>query len=227
VKTPFRPNLRLLALATAGLLWLNGGWAQPSGGWHWYEAKPPEPPKWSLELKYGDFEPELEEFETFYGDDTSDHTAIALGYKLLRAVEVGFEYGRMRNVGVGELPINGGTGGEVEFTVNPAHMYLLIRGIWGEDQLAVPYIGGGLTRVAYEQSIPNQPSIKGTADGRHRRYGLQFLLDRTDVSLASEMESDYGTNNTYLFIEKHNYTADVDGVELGGDTLFIGLLFEF
>jgi hypothetical protein len=227
VKKSYIPTLKLLLLAAAGLLWLNSGWAQPVGGWHWYETKPPEPPKWSLELKYGDFEPALEEFETFYGEKESKHTAIAVAYKLLRAVEIGFEYGRMRNVGVGELPINGGTGGEVEFTVNPAHMYLLIRGIWGEDQIAVPYVGGGITQVAYKQSILNQPEVKGKADGKHRRYGLQFLLDSTDISLASEMETEYGTNNTYLFIEKHHYEADVDGIELGGDTVFIGLLFEF
>ncbi|MBN1379861.1 MAG: hypothetical protein JXA04_11580 [Gammaproteobacteria bacterium] len=227
-KTSYRQySISKLLFTAMCLLWLTGGWAQSGSGWRWYQPREPEAPKWSLELKYGDFEPELEDFKTFYGEETTNHKAIAVGYKLLRAVEIGVEYGQMHNVGVGDLPLNGGTGGEVDFTVNPAHAYLLLRGIWGEDQTCVPYYGGGITRVAYQQKIPNQPSRSGNAEGKHRRYGLQFLLDHSDISLASEMETDYGTNNTYLFIEKHHYEADVEGIELGGETVFVGLLFEF
>ena len=219
-------NVKLL-LAASTLLWLGTAAALPSGGWRWYEKKPPEPPHWSLELKYGNFKPELEEFKTFYGSDTTKHAAVGVAYKVLRTVEVGVEYGRMRNVGVGELPLNGTTGGNVTLTVNPMHAYVVLRGIWGEDQIGVPYIGGGVTRVSYKQSIENQPSRSGTADGNHWRYGLQFLLDRADPSLASEMRNDYGTSHTYLYIEKQHYEAKVDDIELGGDTTFIGLLFEF
>lgn len=203
------------------------GVTQQANAQQWYRTKPPDPPKWSLELKSGDFEPELEDFRTFYGSDTSKHSAIAIGYKLLRTVDVGIEYGRMRNTGVGQLPLNGGTGGEVTFTMEPVHAYILLRGIWGEDQIGVPYIGGGVTRVSYKEDILNQPSRKGTVDGSHYRYGLQLLLDRGDTSLAREMQSDYGTDNTYLYIEKQHFEAEVDGVQLGGDTTFIGILFEF
>ena len=215
-----------LIISITLLFWTSGLSAQNAEGWRWNQTKEPKPPKWSLEFKYGEFEAELEDFERFYGD-SDHHPAIAFGYKLLRTVEIGLEYGQIRAKGVGELPINGSTGGEVTLTLKPTHLYLLLRGIWGEDQICVPYIGGGYTEVSYEQDVSNQPSSKGKADGNHIRYGLQFLLDRADVALAREMQSEYGTNNTYLFIEKQSFDADIEGIELGGDTLFIGFLFEF
>ncbi len=226
IYTTKRFRYKQLIVGAALWLWVCSGLAQSGNSWQWYQRKEPAPPKWSLELKYGEFEAELEDFDRFYGDD-NNHTAIAVAYKLLRAVEVGLEYGQVQARGVGNLPINGGTGGEVTFTLKPTHLYLLIRGIWGEDQIGVPYIGGGITEVNYEQEILNQPSRSGKAKGSHTRYGLQFLLDGTDTSLAREMQSDYSVNNTYLFIEKQSFDADVDGIELGGETVFVGFLFEF
>jgi hypothetical protein len=36
-----------------------------------------------------------------------------------------------------------------------------------------------------------------------------------------------GINNTYLILEVKKFSADVEGIELGGESAMIGLLFEF
>lgn len=195
--------------------------------WRYSKPSAPKSPDWALELKAGSFEPDLGEWKEFYNDDETGYTAFSVGYKLLRTVEFGVELGQMDDSGVGQLPISGGTGGEVDYRLRTAHAYLLLRGIFGEDQVGVPYAGVGTGKAFYRQEVANQPSRSGDTDSEYWRYGLQFLLDSADEPLAAESDRDFGVSNTYLFIEKHDFSAEVDGVELGGDTLFIGLLFEF
>lgn len=194
----------------------------------WRSAPPPQAvePRWALELKQGDFKPSLPDWAAFYGEEETRHRALAFGYKPLRALEVGLEVGQMHDVGVGELPLGGGTGGEVDYRLRPVHAYLLLRLVFGEDQGAVPYVGAGVTRAYYRQRPEGEAARKGEADGRMRRYGLQLLLDPVDEPLAREAGRG-GLKNSYLFVERHRFDAEVDGIDLGGETTFIGLLFEF
>lgn len=190
-----------------------------------YDTSPSPPPRWAAELKAGSFDSDLDEWDRFYDDD--DIFALALGYKPWRMVEIGLEMGQISTSGAGQLPITGDIGGEVDFRLRPAHLYLLWRGVYSENQTFVPYAGGGATRVFYRQSVPNQPSREGDVDGSHWRAGIQLLLDRVDEPLADEGDRNMGINNTYLFIEKQSFSADIDGVDLGGETTFIGILVEF
>lgn len=212
----------------------SSAFAQSNGSWRW-RAEPPKatPPKWSFEIKYGQFEPDEVAFQAFYGEDFTEQSAISLGYKLLRTVDFGIETGYMRNRGQGQLPLNAAAGlnplsaNVVTWRTNPRHVYLVLRGVFGEDQIGVPYIGGGITEMGYEIEVDNQPTIKGTAEGSHQRIGLQFLLDRADPGAASSFKRDYNVKNTYFYIEKLEIDATVDGVQLGGETTFLGFLFEF
>ncbi|HEX5057534.1 MAG TPA: MXAN_2562 family outer membrane beta-barrel protein [Gammaproteobacteria bacterium] len=180
---------------------------------------------WSAEVRTGRFEPELEEWATYYGDTKADVLGLSLAWKFLRQVEVGLAIDYIEDKGVGTLP-NGAFGGEVDFHMYPAHLYVMLRGVFFENQWVVPYAGGGLSRVYYRQEIDNQSSVRGHADGDHTRYGLQFLLDGIDPGNAAGFEEE-GVENTYLFIEKLSYSAELQGVELGGDSTMFGLLFEF
>jgi hypothetical protein len=184
------------------------------------------PPHWSLEIRAGHFEPDLKEWETFYGDSKADVLGLSLGWKLLRQVEVGLTVDDIEDTGVGKLPLNGTLGGQVNFHMYPAQLYVLLRGVFFENQWVVPYVGGGISRVYYHEEIDNQGSVRGHTDGDHTRYGLQFLLDSIDKGNAAGFEEE-GVENTYLFVEKLSFSADLEGVELGGESTMFGLLFEF
>lgn len=185
-----------------------------------------QPPRWSLEIRTGELEPELEEWAQFYGDDHADQLGFALAYKVLPYVDVGLAVDHVHDKGVGNLPLNGMPGGEVEFHLYPAHLYVMLRGAFFENQWIVPYAGGGITRAYYRQAIDNQPSVRGKTDGDHSRAGLQILLDWLDEGNAAGFEEE-SVENTYLFVERLSFSVEVDGIELGGDSVVFGLAFEF
>jgi hypothetical protein len=191
-----------------------------------YPVGPAARPYWTLEIKGGHFEPELEEWETFYGDDRTDQAGLLAGYKFLRQVEVGLAIDSIKDKGVGFLPINDQLGGEVDFELYPAHLYVLWRGVFFEEQWVVPYVGGGATRVYYRQAVENQATVRGKVNGDHVRAGLQFLLDWIDTGSASGFEEE-GVDNTYLTVEALSFSAEIAGIELGGESAMIGLAFEF
>lgn len=186
-----------------------------------------EPPHWSMEIKGGDFEPDLDDWQRFFGDETANQLGVAVGYKLKRWLEVGLEADYIRDKGVGLLPLNNTTGGSVTYNLFPAHVYVLVRGIFHENQRFVPYVGGGFTRAFYRQKIHNQASRRGDTDGEHVRAGLQILLDWVDPDGAASFANELGVNNTYLTLEVQKFSAEIDGVELGGESAMIGFLFEF
>lgn len=188
---------------------------------------PPQPPRWSLQIKGGDFEPDLDEWQTFFGEETADEIGMAFAYKLKRWLEVGVAVDYIRDKGTGRLPLNDGVGGSVTYNLFPVHAYVLLRGIFHENQRIVPYIGGGFTRAYYRQKIDNQASRRGDADGEHTRAGLQILLDWVDRDGASGLQSEAGINNTYLILEVRKFSAELEDIELGGESAMIGLLFEF
>jgi hypothetical protein len=183
-------------------------------------------PDWRLEIKGGDFEPELEEWARFYGKDHTDQAGISVAYKFLPQVEVGLEVDYIHDKGVGTLPQSGNLGGEVDSQLYPAHLYVLLRGIFFENQWVVPYVGGGATRVYYRQDIDNQASVRGKVNGDHVRAGLQILLDWFDSGSAAGFEEE-GVENTYLTVEAVSFSAELDGIELGGESMMFGLAFEF
>jgi hypothetical protein len=68
--------------------------------------------------------------------------------------------------------------------------------------------------------------VRGKVDGKHVRFGLQILLDVLDEGNAAGFE-DENVENTYLVIEALRFSAEIDGIELGGDSMQLGLIFEF
>lgn len=185
-------------------------------------------PAWSLETKGGRFTPDLAQWSDYYGSDYTEHLAFSLSWKLLRMLEVGMEGQRMRAVGVGVLPLNGVSGERVAYQLYPLQIGATFRAIFHEEQLVVPYLGGGWARVYYDIEIAGQDDTKGSVDGQFLRAGLQILLDPLDRSDAANLRL-YGIDNTYWFIEAEQLTArdKTADVDIGGESWLTGLLFEF
>lgn len=188
-----------------------------------------EKPSWSFEFKGGRYHPTLDEYADYFGKSRADELAFAFARKVFRVFEAGVEVGRVHDKGVGGLPLNQTTGGTVIYELYPVHAYLVLRGVFYENQWVVPYVGGGSTREYYKQRVEGQSTSKGHADGSHTRAGLQFLLDRLSGSDAANMQRSFDIENTYLFIEQQTIKAEVKStqVDLGGKVYLLGLLFEF
>jgi hypothetical protein len=191
-----------------------------------------ERPHWSIEVKGGDFSPAIDNWDTYYGSKKMWHVAGAVGYKVLRQLEVGIEGGMMRDHGRGLAPLNGIITGNVDYTLWPLNAFVLYRAVFSERQWIVPYAGGGWTRMFYREKIELQETVKGSADGYHGRAGIQILLDNADTSASNNLFLDFGIRHTYLFAEAEYMKVNVtdlfgNSLDLGGTSILGGLLFEF
>jgi hypothetical protein len=186
-------------------------------------------PHWSLEVKGGRFAPSLGNWSRYYGKRDMPEYAATLAYKITRQVEVGVGAGSIRGKGRSYAVLHETLAGNVTYDLYPVNAFVLVRGILKEDQLLVPYIGGGLTRMYYREKIEDQQTARGHADGYLVRGGLQLSLDFVDRGSSNRMFIDYGVYHTYLFIETERTRAMVRSVStnLGGTAYLGGLLFEF
>lgn len=186
-------------------------------------------PRWSLELKGGSFTPDIQNWSQHYGGRSMPVFAATLGYKILRQLEVGVEAGSARDTGQAFQPINNISSGNAEYEIQPLNVFVLLRGVMHEEQLLVPYAGGGWTHVLYRTTVQGNQTVRGSADGYHVRGGVQLLLDAMDQGASSVMYRDYRVLHTYFFIEAERTWAKVRSVsvELGGTAYLFGLLFEF
>ncbi|HXY53283.1 MAG TPA: MXAN_2562 family outer membrane beta-barrel protein [Nitrospirota bacterium] len=191
-----------------------------------------ERPHWSLEIKGGRFYPDISNWSTYYGKDYTGEYAGSLAYKITRQIEVGIQGGYIKDNGEALAPLHGITAGSVTYELAPVNAFVLVRGVFSEKQLLVPYIGGGWTRIYYKEELQSQSTARGTADGYHGRGGLQMLLDRIDQSASTSLYEDIGVFHTYLFVEVEYTHAMANtntggSVNLGGSSWLAGLLFEF
>ncbi len=190
-------------------------------------------PHWSFELKGGMFAPALANWTQFYSKRDIPEYAISLAYKVRRQIEAGLEGGFLEARGMAYAPIHSANAGHTvlagraTYDLYPVNAFILLRGVFNENQWIVPYAGGGYTKIFYREKIEMQDTVSGSANGYHARGGLQFLLDGLDRSAANNMYIDYGVFHTYLFVEAKYSHAVVSGINLGGTSYLAGLLFEF
>ncbi len=185
-------------------------------------------PHWSFEAKGGRFKSSLDDWSAYYGDDRSEYFAFVTAWKPLRFTDVGIEIGRMRDHGTGQLPLNNTTGGDVRVEFYPVQAFFTFRALFSEKQWIVPYAGGGWTRMYYKTQVTGEESREGSVNGRHVRAGLQLLLDPLGRADASNLRR-YGIEHSYLILEGQKITAKdgSSGLDIGGSTATIGLLFEY
>jgi len=191
-----------------------------------------ERPHWSLEIKGGDFIPDIDNWSQYYGRKYTREYGGSLAYKLLRPLEVGIEGNYIEDKGKGLAPLHNMPAGKVTYKLYPVNVFVLVRGVFSENQWLVPYVGGGWTRMFYRQEVEDQGVARGATNGYHARAGLQFLLDGLDPDAANSFYLDDGVHHTYLFLEAEYTRAMVDtvsagSVNLGGTSWLGGLLFEF
>lgn len=188
-----------------------------------------EETRWSVEMNMSLFQPEDDNWSTYYGSKRMPTLGVSFAYRLFHVVDIGasLDYGQDR--GVGTLPISNIQSGTVKYSIIPIDVFALLRLKITESQWFVPYAGGGYTRFSYHQSIVGQDSVKGAVNGYHARAGVQFLLDVLDKGAAKEMKRAYGANNSYLYFEVKRTRAEAgtQPFQIGGYSFKSGLMIEF
>lgn len=183
-------------------------------------------PRWMVELKGGQFEPDLDDYATFYGDDTTDYFAFAVAYRKNHWLEFGGELGYSRDRGVGQLPQNQQLGGSVTYTLMPLQAFVNLRGDFSEDQLFVPYAGIGIATTFYKQDVEGQSDRSGRSDlGYSARLGIALSLNRLDPYTA-KIAARGALKKTYAFLEAQQVVTEQDDTDLGGLIYLFGLRFE-
>ena len=123
-------------------------------------AQGTDSPRWTYEVRGIYFRPDLPLFSTFYGDNHTTYFGLAGSYRFLDQLELGGEYGLMREHGVGVLANSGTLGGSVEYRLDSFHVFANWIFQNASTQRVVPYLGGGASerRRAPRAASPRWPS---------------------------------------------------------------------
>ena len=184
----------------------------------------------SFGLSYGQLEPASDEWKEIYGDDRVSTYRLSLGYRFNRNFGAEAGAGYITKDGKGKTVTGKETGVETTFHAAPVDVTLIYRLNYFDEQVIIPYIGGGMSYNYYWENVKDGKELKGSMWGYHATGGLQLLLDNIDRRSAFDLEEDYWIENTYLTIgATHSIIDDFGGedVDLGGWNYNIGLLFEF
>jgi hypothetical protein len=213
MKGTFRPAT--IALTFASLACSLSAAAQRS------DAPERASPRWTYEIRIGRFEPDLDGFETFYGNDNENIYALAGTYRLKDWLEIGGEYAHMRAGGAGILTSSQALGGSVRYQLNPVHVFSNFIFQREPDQLIVPYAGVGLAVAEYEQEVAQQGTSKGRTDtGYSARLGVRFMIAATRRPLGMA-GSPY--QRSFVFLEAQETSFDADTIEIAGQSASVDL----
>ncbi len=186
-------------------------------------------PRWALEVQGGIFKPALKDWSSYYGRTDIPEYGASLAYRFSSQLELGAGAGWSMAKGSGRELFHGDLSGRATYNLFPLEVFGTLRGVFVDDQLLIPYIGGGWTRVYYRESIQEGGTVRGFADGYHVKLGLEISLNGFDQNATTRMYEDYGVSNTSFFFEAKYTHAVVRAVsaDLGGTAYLGGLLFEF
>jgi opacity protein-like surface antigen len=184
--------------------------------------------RWSYEIRGGLLRPDLDSFETFYGDDQENYYSLAASYRLRGWLEVGGEVGRMRATGVGVLTSTAQPGGTVRYQLDPVQVFVNAIFQRSQEQRLVPYAGAGIATLVYEQEVEQQPDIDGRTDvGYSARAGLRVRLTSSEPQTTRSHSRSRDYWRGYVLLEAQYTSAKVDGTDLGGDAYLLGFRVEF
>ena len=185
-------------------------------------AQGTDSPRWTYELRGIYFRPDLPQFAAFYGDSHTAYFGLAGTYRFLDQIELGGEYGQMKEHGVGVQSNSGALGGSVEYRLESFQVFANWIFQSESTQRVVPYIGAGLLVMRYRQAVDLQPTVEGRTDpGWSARAGVRFQV-------ASGSGSAESSNwRSYMFVEAQHMSAKVEGQNLGGNAFVLGFRMEF
>ena len=193
-----------------------------------------ESPKWfSAEMGMGALQLEGDVATQVYGDDYEPAVHGRVGVLLFSILDLGvsadFAQIEARRLGAD----NGGESAEItRMTLVPLTASAIVRLDFFPNQPIVPYAGAGYSYLVWSERNPiEDDQTDGDKQGVSMLGGVQILLDWMEPGRASDLDSWWGVNDTYLILEASRATYgdsdDVTGLDLGHIEGRAAFLFEF
>lgn len=184
-------------------------------------------PRWMYSLAGGYTYVDLDDYDTFYGDDRATSFSISGAYRLRDWLEVGARIGFRDDDGLALAPGGVEVPDAVDLTVMPLHVFadfIFER----PGRRFVPYAGVGLGGAWYRQEVELQPDVDGRTDvGALVRAGLRWRFATSGSRESASRRRGAPYVRSFVLLEAEHYDADADGVELGGTAYRVGVRFEF
>lgn len=185
-------------------------------------------PRWGAELKAGTFYPDVDDWSDFYGNDRGSSVGVTVSRALGPMLELAFDGAYFHDRGRGFYSANNRPGGDMLYELYTLGAGINIRlpvALWG---WLTPYGGVSAVRSYYNELINGGDRRRGYRDGAMVRAGARILLDGVEPGAASVLQNDFGILNSLLVIEwQQSETDKVSGYDLGGESIYFGLRFEW
>lgn len=162
--------------------------------------------------------------------------SLGMGGGVFRATNE--ELDRQIDTGAGKLSLNYlftqwleiGIGSTIQPNLATADLTLRARINFIEDQVLVPFGGGGADVYWFFGDEKIKGYDIGQQAGYHWEGGLQILLDYFDPTQAKEIQKRWGVDNSYLSLGYRRSRVDGFGkaaVDIGGEFFFGEIILEF
>ncbi len=195
-----------------------------------FESGPDEIPRFSFAARGGFWLPEDDDFRRFYGIWTHDIYFLELGFRFfnnfyLQGAAGGY-YERSHTIGTITPDFSGE---ELAIVLVPLETGLGYRFNFLDQQILVPYLGGGYDWIYFHEDADPGSPVEGWKQGWTAWGGLLLLLDRLEPGAAWNNLTEYGIDNTYLELAARYQTAgqSESGLDFSGPVYTLGVLFEF
>ena len=195
---------------------------------HWYES----PIHFSAGFKFGLAFPAGDEMQDVYGTKGIPFYSIEAAWKMVHELELHAEMSYWWEQGRGVAEGGKKTNEKYKIHIAPAELGLIYRFNFVNDQIVVPYIGGGGIYSYYmEERLESSWKRRGGKWGVAGKAGLMLLLDNAEKKASGALEREWKINNTYLIYSfKYSYLNNFDekaGLDLSNQMHTLGVLFEF
>ncbi|MEW6378355.1 MAG: hypothetical protein AB1611_01975 [bacterium] len=148
----------------------------------------------SLELRGGYYRPsDNDKWDIAFGRSFSGFGGLKIGKELLTNIDIGFSADYLHE-----------TAREWSVYFVPLGLSLTYAMRYYQDQLFVPYLGGGVDFVYGKTGRIHQGNIEPSylkEAGYHAVAGMRLLLDALAGEDAESFDQKYGVNNSYLVLE--------------------------
>lgn len=193
-----------------------------------------ESPKWySAELGMGGLQLEGDVASAVYGDDYEPAIHGRLGFLLFSILDLGVS-ADFAQIEARRLGADSGTeSAEItRLTLVPITASAIVRLDFFPNQPIVPYAGAGYSYLVWSERNPiEDDQTDGDKQGVSMLGGVQILLDWMEPARATDLDSWWGVNDTFLILEASRATYgdsdDQEGLDLGHVEGRAAFLFEF
>jgi hypothetical protein len=187
----------------------------------------------TLELRIGPYQPDLEAFDQFFGDDDGLMLALELDVIAFRLKDILYLSGggivgwaNYKGVAVDDDGVD--TSEETELEIFPLSLLGVIRFDVLPRKLGVPIILTGklgYTWMNWSTETGGADSASGWSLGYQWAGQVALDLDSFDLAAARVMDEEWGINHSFLFLEIFGFEPQGDSLDLGGTSWAAGLGF--